>query len=141
MNMRYQRPIKNREVKIPFSPGVHEAIITGVIMKKSKKDTDMFVIILENAGGDESGVFCLTFGTDFTDTTLTFLIASIEDNGVEIPSIDFGYNKETANFLKNKKVYIKVEESLFDGELRSSVKTFLSQEELDTILDAEEENE
>lgn len=139
--MKYQRPIKNREVKIPFSPGVHEAIITGVIMKKSKSDKDMFVIILENAGGDESGVFCLTFGTAFTDTTLTFLIASVEDNGVEIPPIDFGYNRETADFLKNKKVYIKVEESLYNDELRSSVKTFLSQEELDTILDAEEENE
>ncbi len=136
--LKYERPIKNREVKLPFLPGVHEAVIQRVSMKKSKSEKDMFVIILENPGGNESGVFCLTFDTDFTDTNLSFLIASIEDNGVEIPSLDFGYNKETASFLKNKKVYIKVEESHYNGEIKPAIKTFLSQEELDTILDSEE---
>lgn len=134
--MKYQKPKANREEKIPFSPGIHEAKIEKVIMKKSKKDADMFMIFVSGPKG-ESTLFFLTFGNDFTEENLGYILSSIEDNGVEIPDIDYNYNHQTAEFLSGKDVYIKVKESEYNGELQFSIDRFLSQTEYDTILDLE----
>ena len=47
---------------------------------------------------NEKGVYFLTFGNDYTEDNLRYILVSIQDNGVEIPDVDFGYNRETLNF-------------------------------------------
>lgn len=135
--MKYKKPDKNREEKIPFAPGIHEAVIEKVVMQKSKKGADMFMIFVSGTKGESSLSF-LTFGNDFAEENLGYILSSIEDNGYEIPDIDFDYNKETAAFLTGKEVYIKVKESEYNGEIQYSIDRFLSQEEYDTIIDTEE---
>lgn len=134
--MRYKKPDRNREEKIPFAPGIHEAVIEKVVMQKSKKGADMFMIFVKGSRGESSLSF-LTFGNDFTEESLGYILSSIEDNGCVIPDIDFDYNKETADFLTDKEVYIKVKEGEYNGEIQYSIDRFLSQEEYDTIIDTE----
>lgn len=137
--MKYQKPTKNREEKISFSPGIHEAVIEKVIMNKSKKSgDDMFMIFVAGNNG-ESGLFFLTFDNDFTEENLGYILSSIEDNGCEIPDIDYDYNKETAEFLTGKDVYIKVKQTEYQGRTQYSIDSFLSQEEFDTIVDSEDD--
>lgn len=135
--MRYKKPDKNREEKIPFAPGIHEARIEKVVMQKSRKGADMFMIFVTGSK-DESCLSFLTFGNDFAEENLGYILSSIEDNGFDIPDIDFDYNKETAAFLTGKEVYIKVKEGEYNGEIQYSIDRFLSQEEYDTIIDTEE---
>lgn len=134
--MKYKKPEKNREEKIPFTPGIHEAKIEKVIMQKSKKGADMFMMFVSGSK-DESSLYFLTFGNDFAEENLGYILSSIEDNDCEIPDIDYDYNKETADFLTDKEVYIKVKESEYKGEVQFSIDKFLSQEEYDTIIDSE----
>lgn len=135
--MRYKKPERNREEKIPFTPGIHEAVIEKVVMQRSKKGADMFMIFVAGSN-EESSLSFLTFGNDFTEESLGYILSSIEDNGCEIPDLDFDYNEQTANFLAGKEVYIKIKESEYNGEIQYSVESFLSQEEYDTILDQED---
>ena len=131
--MKYKKPDKNREEKTPFAPGIHEAVIEKVVMQKSKKGADMFMIFVSGTKGESSLSFL-----DFAEENLGYILSSIEDNGYEIPDIDFDYNKETAGFLTGKEVYIKVKEGEYNGEIQYSIDRFLSQEEYDTIIDIEE---
>ena len=65
----------------------------------------------------KKGFIFLTFGNDYTEDNLRYILVSIQDNGVEIPDVDFGYNRETFEFLKGKDVYIQVEEQEYKGKL------------------------
>lgn len=121
--MRYTKPEKNREEKIPFAPGIHEAKIEKVVMQKSKKGKDMFMIFVVGSKGESSLSF-LTFGNDFTEESLGYILSSIEDNGCDIPDIDFDYNKVTADFLTDKEVYVKIKESEYNGEIQYSIESF-----------------
>lgn len=134
--MKYRKPEKNREERIEFPVGIHEGVIEKVVMRKSAKDADMFMLFVAG-DNNESGVSFLTFGNDFAEENLGYILSSIEDNGFEIPDLDFGYNQETVNFLTDKPVYIKVEQKLYKGNLQNSIDRFLSQAEYDTILDTE----
>ena len=100
----------------------------------------MFTIYLEGAN-EERGVFYLTFGNEYTDENLSFLIASIEDNGVDIPDLDFGFNKETFLFLHNKDVFINVEIKPFNGENKEAVTQFLTLDEFENSIPLEKADE
>ena len=97
----------------------------------------MFVLSIIGKN-EEKGAFYLTFGNDYTEDNLRYLLASIQDNGVEIPDVDFGYNRETFDFLKNKEVYIKVEEQEYKGKVRHAVTNFLTLEEFEENDEYEE---
>lgn len=131
--MAYKRPTGNRNEKKDFSIGVHEAEIKFVKMKQSSKGNDMFLMLLKGTSG-ETAFFNLTFGNDFTEENRNYLLASIEDHGVDIPNLAFDYSQETADFLKGKMVYILVEEKEFKGELQHTVTTFFTQEEYEDYV-------
>lgn len=89
----------------------------------------MLVLLLEGENG-ETGFYNLVFN-EFVDDNLNLLLTSIDDNGEDIPDLAFGYNTETAVFLRGKAVYIKVAMERYQGERRPAIKTFLNQEEFD----------
>ena len=89
----------------------------------------MFVLTVTGEN-EENGVYFLTFGTEYTEANLSYILASIQDNGVDIPEeIDFGFNKDTFYFLKNKDVYIRVEEQEYNGKKRQAIVDFLTVDE------------
>lgn len=128
--MNYVRPTKRSTGPQPFSVGTHSAKIVKIIRKQTKTKKDMFMIFLEGSA-KESGVYFLTFGFDNTQENMNFLLASIEDNGAEIPNIQFGYNPETFHFLTGKDVYIEVEEKEYKGEVKPAVIAFLTLDEFE----------
>ena len=131
--MKYERPIERSNGPKQFDVGTHAAIITRVVnLYTKKKKQPMFMIHLEGAN-KESGVAFLIFGNDYTKETLSFILASIEDNGVDIPDISYGYNVETAAFLTGKDVYIEVIEREEKGEIKRSVDKFLTMNEFEEI--------
>lgn len=89
----------------------------------------MFLLSLGKS--NEKGVYFLTFGNDYTEDNLRYILVSIQDNGVEIPDVDFGYNRETFEFLKGKDVYIQVEEQEYKGKVKHAVTNFLTQDEFE----------
>ncbi|MFG5498795.1 type III secretion system protein PrgE, partial [Enterococcus faecalis] len=108
----------------------HAAVIEKVQKKRSQKGNDMFLLSLLGKS-NEKGVYFLTFGNDYTEDNLRYILASIQDNGVEIPDVDFGYNRETFEFLKGKDVYIQVEEQEYKGKVKHAVTNFLTQDEFE----------
>ncbi|MGO2697691.1 MAG: type III secretion system protein PrgE, partial [Enterococcus faecalis] len=110
--------------------GTHAAVIEKVQKKRSQKGNDMFLLSLLGKS-NEKGVYFLTFGNDYTEDNLRYILASIQDNGVEIPDVDFGYNRETFEFLKGKDVYIQVEEQEYKGKVKHAVINFLTQDEFE----------
>ena len=126
--MKYERPLK-RESQIK-ELGTHAAVIEKVQKKRSQKGNDMFLLSLLGKS-NEKGVYFLTFGNDYTEDNLRYILASIQDNGVEIPDVDFGYNRETFEFLKGKDVYIQVEEQEYKGKVKHAVTNFLTQDEFE----------
>lgn len=128
--MKYQRPIVREQGPEKFTPGTYAATITKIINKPSKSGAEMFTFILTGKE-DQQGRSFLTFGNDFTDRTLSFMIASIEDNGVEIPDIEFGWNQATLNFLMNKDVFIRVEDGMYQGQPQTKITEFLTLEEFE----------
>lgn len=58
--------------------------------------------MLVTGENEEEATHYLVFGNSYTESNVNFLLASIEDNGVDIPDIDFGFNPETLNFFKRK---------------------------------------
>lgn len=138
--MAYKRPTGNRNEKKDFSIGVHEAEIKFVKMKQSTKGNDMFSMLIKGSS-DETAFFNLTFGNDFTEESMNYLIASIEDHGVEIPDLDFDYSQETVDFLKGKSVYILVEEKEYNGQMQNQITAFFTQQEYEAYFDDESEME
>ncbi|MGX7203079.1 type III secretion system protein PrgE [Enterococcus plantarum] len=128
--MKYQRPTERRNGFKQFAVGTHAATITKVQNKQAKSGSDMFILFLEGKN-EEQGRFSLTFGNDFTQDNMNFLLASIEDNGVEIPDLTFGYNPDTLKFLTRKDVYIRVEEGSYQGQPQVQIKEFLTLEEFE----------
>ncbi|HDV6603427.1 TPA: type III secretion system protein PrgE, partial [Enterococcus faecalis] len=106
------------------------AVIEKVQKKRSQKGNDMFLLSLLGKS-NEKGVYFLTFGNDYTEDNLRYILVSIQDNGVEIPDVDFGYNRETFEFLKGKDVYIQVEEQEYKGKVKHAVTNFLTQDEFE----------
>ena len=120
-----------------FEAGVHIAKITKVEAGKSRTNKDMFKFTLEGPNG-ESTIANLLFGESWTESNLQRILASIEDNGQQIAPIDYGYNRETVQFLTNHKVFIRMKERTGtytdrNGEVRNSTgtehKAFLTHEE------------
>lgn len=120
-----------------FEEGVHIAKITKVEAGKSRTNKDMFKFTLEGPNG-ESTIANLLFGESWTESNLQRILASIEDNGQQIAPIDYGYNRETVQFLTNHKVFIRMKERTGtytdrNGEVRNSTgtehKAFLTHEE------------
>ena len=92
-----------------FEAGVHIAVISKVVAGKSSTNKDMFKFTINGPNG-ESTMSNLLFGEDWTESNLQRILASIEDNGQVIAPLDYGYNRETVQFLTNKKVFIKMKE-------------------------------
>ncbi len=120
-----------------FEEGVHIAKITKVEAGKSRTNKEMFKFTLEGPNG-ESTIANLLFGESWTESNLQRILASIEDNGQQIAPIDYGYNRETVQFLTNHKVFIRMKERTGtytdrNGEVRNSTgtehKAFLTHEE------------
>lgn len=120
-----------------FEPGANNAVISSVTGKKAKTGKSMFEINLSGSNG-ESGTMRLVFGTDYTDSNLTRILASIEDNNQPIPAIDFGYTKETMQFLNGKRVFVMAKErtgtytdknGVEKQSTGTEIKYFLSKEE------------
>lgn len=128
--MKYTRQNVRTEGYKKFEVGTHAATIKKVIKKLSNKGSKMFVLSLEGKN-EEKGSNYLVFDNDYTEGALNFLLSSIEDNGTEIPEIDFGYNKETFEFLDNKEVYIEVEEKMFNGKMQPQIVKFLTLDEFE----------
>ncbi|MDA2881901.1 hypothetical protein PEG85_13140 [Lactococcus cremoris] len=134
MGFSYKRPVGERNTYKNFEIGVHPALIKKVKLDKTKADKPKFTIIVNGKDG-ESGLYNLIFGNDYTEKNFNYILASIEDNGTEIPDIDFDYNLETATFLTGKNVYIKVELSDWNGELVPTITEFLNEEEFEAVDD------
>ncbi|MEG1504683.1 MAG: single-stranded DNA-binding protein [Enterococcus sp.] len=124
----------------PFSEGVHNAVVSNVINKKSKSGKDMFEFSLEGTNG-ETGNYWLTFGLEWSEASLNRVLASVEDNNQQIAPIDYGYNQGTLDFLKGKRVFIQAKDKTGtyidrNGEEKQSVgtdiKNFLTKEEFFT---------
>ena len=114
--------------KVQYFPvGKYQAKISNVQMTESKNENKMFKITVSSLY--YQGFYYLTFDTAYTEDNLNYILMSIEDNGEEIPDIDFGYTYETAQFLEGKSVYIEVEEEVFQKRKRTKVSTFLSLDE------------
>jgi hypothetical protein len=138
--MKYQRPNNTRKEYTEFEAGKHQAIIQKVTMTKTKKGNDMFRLRIAGKNG-ESGFYNLVFDTEFVEENLGFILASIEDNGEDIPDLDFDYNSETANFLEKKEVYISVAEEEYQGKIRGKIKAFLVEETFEDEEDYPYEDE
>lgn len=134
--MNYHRPVKREISEKNFNVGTHAATISKIKATKSRKGADMFMMFLMGKNG-EKGVYFLTFGNDFTQNNLNFILASIEDNGVDIPDMMFGYNPHTTDFMVGKNVYISVEDQFYNGETKPSVTVFLSQHEFENSAEEE----
>lgn len=130
MGFSYKRPVGERNTYKNFEVGVYPAAIKKVKLAKTKADKPKFTIIV-NGKNEESGLYNLVFGNEFTEKNFNYLLASIEDNGTEIPDIDFDYNEETVKFLTGKNVYIRVELSDWNGELVPTITEFLNEEEFE----------
>lgn len=129
--MEYRRPLTRRAINRYFDDGVHQVTIKIVEKRKSKKKKlNMFELTLEGAKGEEISYF-LTFDTGYTEKYLNYILASIEANGVEIPGIRFGFNRQTDEFLTGKKVYINVDTTKYKGTKKPFVSAFLSKEEFE----------
>lgn len=124
--------VKKKEHKM-FAEGVHEGTIKFVKLTKSSSDSDMMSLLVEGKEG-EGAFYNLTFSPDNIEASedfMNYILSSIEDNGVEIPDLDFGYNKETVQFLKGKAVYIRIKQTTFKGKVDGKIDAFLNQEEFD----------
>ena len=119
--MKYERPLKRESQIKEFELGTHAAVIEKVQKKRSQKGNDMFLLSLLGKS-NEKGVYFLTFGNDYTEDNLRYILASIQDNG---------YNRETFEFLKGKDVYIQVEEQEYKGKVKHAVTNFLTQDEFE----------
>ncbi|WP_107196892.1 type III secretion system protein PrgE [Megasphaera stantonii] len=127
--MKYERPQERGNQVNEFSTGTHTGQISKVVKTRSKKGNDMFVLTVTGEN-EENGVYFLTFGTEYTEANLSYILASIQDNGVDIPDeIDFGFNKDTFYFLTNKDVYIRVEEQDYNGKKRQAIVDFIPVDE------------
>ena len=126
----YKCPTLKRGEYRNFELGRHSAVIKKVKLAKTTTVKDKFTIIVKGKEG-ESGSYNLVFGTDFSETNLNYILASIEDNGYEIPMLDFDYNEPTAKFLEGKSVYIRVGLSDWSGEKQPEITEFLNEKEFE----------
>lgn len=89
----------------------------------------------------ERAYYYLTFGTDYTEDNLQYLLTSIQDHGYDIPDLDFGYNKETVQFLEDKKIYVEIDSELDGKRKRYRVSKILTLSEYEDSYEDEEYNE
>jgi hypothetical protein len=130
--MNYTRPVrKEKKETVYFAEGAHQATIKQATLRSSKDTNRPMIRLVIEGQNEERAYYNLTFETEYTEENLGFLLASIEDNGVAIPAMDFGYTHATAEFLKNKKVYIDVVTDMYQGKARGKISTFLTIDEYD----------
>lgn len=129
--MKYTRPLQREEIKNEFSIGSHPATIKKVKNMFSKNTGAPMFRMLVTGENEEEATHYLVFGNSYTESNVNFLLASIEDNGVDIPDIDFGFNPETLNFLKGKAVYIEIKETEYKGSKQNSIDKFLNLKEFE----------
>ena len=90
---------EKKEQKI-FAEGVYEGTIKFVKLTKSSSGSDMMSLLVEGKEG-EGAFYNLTFSPDNTEASedfMNYILSSIEDNGVEIPDLDFDIIKKQFNF-------------------------------------------
>ena len=119
-----------------FQEGAQEAVIARAQLTQTNDGTrDMLKLRLTGDEG-ESGFYNITFGDELGVEQLMFTLTSIMENGFEIPEdIDWGYNTETAEFLKGKPVYVEVKNKTFKGQTRGNITRILNQEEFDAFYE------
>ncbi|WP_314354392.1 hypothetical protein [uncultured Granulicatella sp.] len=120
--------------------GKHDVTIISCEMTKSKKGSQMLKLILENNQSGR-GYYYLVFGTDYTEDYLQYLLTSVEDHGYDIPEVDFGYNKETVDFLKDKEIYVEIDSDTEGKQKRYFVSRILTLSEYDDSFDDSYEDE
>ncbi|MDR0200253.1 MAG: hypothetical protein LBI43_06730 [Streptococcaceae bacterium] len=120
-----------------FSAGVHEVKIRRAELTNAKTTgRDMISFILESQFG-ETGFYNLVFGTEKSDGYLQRILASVADNGFEVPNnFDFGYNEGTVQFLASKDVFIEVVEEEFNDAPFFRINAFLTSEEYYHAVDS-----
>ena len=70
--MKFER--KSSRQSVPYlKEGKHDVTIISCEMTKSKKDSDMFKMVLEGENG-ERAYYYLTFGTDYTEDNLQYCL-------------------------------------------------------------------
>ena len=137
--MKFER--KSSRQSVPYlKEGKHDVAIISCEMTKSKKDSDMFKMVLEGENG-ERAYYYLTFGTDYTEDNLQYLLTSIQDHGYDIPDLDFGYNKETVQFLEDKEIYIEINSELEGKQKIYRVSKILTLSEYEDSYEDEESND
>lgn len=115
----------SQENKIKFfKPGKNEGTIKSVELKQNKNKDNMFQMVIEGENG-EKGYYFLTFGNDYTEDNLNYLLTSIEDHGYSIPDMNFWFNRETADFLEEKEIYFNVEDEKINGKTMYNIKRIL----------------
>ena len=133
--MKFERK-NSRQSILYLKEGKHDVTIISCEMTKSKKDSDMFKMVLEGQNGKRA----YYFGTDYTEDNLQYLLTSIQDHGYDIPDLDFGYNKETVQFLEDKKIYVEIDSELDGKQKRYRVSKILTLSEYEDSYDDEEYN-
>jgi prgE len=137
--MKFER--KSPRDSIPFlKEGKHDVTIQKVELTKSKRDSEMLKMIFVGQNG-ERAYYYLVFGTEYTEDYLQYLLTSIEDHGYDIPDLDFGYNKETAEFLVDKEIYINITAELDGKQKRYRVSKILTLSEYENSYEDEESND
>lgn len=129
--MNYKRPTKRSVETVPFPKGKHIAKIVAAKLDLSKDKSRRMITLRLIGRLNEVAYYNLAFGTTLTEDQLGFMLASIEDNGVTIPELDYGYNEDTVGFLQGKKVYIDVVEQKYKGRVQGKIHRFLTKAEFD----------
>jgi len=127
----YKRPVQRTEETVPFPKGKHIAKIVVAKLDLSKEKNRRMITLRVTGQLNEVAYYNLPFGTTLTEDQLGFLLASIEDNGISIPELDYGYNEETIVFLKGKQVFIDIVEQKYKGKVQGKISRFLTQAEFD----------
>lgn len=118
--------------------GKHNVMIVSCEMTTSKKGSEMLKLVLEDSQSGK-GYYYLVFGTDYTEDNLQYLLTSIEDHGYDIPEMDFGYNQETVDFLKDKEIYVEITADTKGTQKRYSVSRILTLLEYDDSYEEDDD--
>lgn len=133
---KFQEKTEQRSTEyLDFAEGPHEAKIARAKLTQTKEKKPKLALLIVGEDG-ESGFFNIVFGDEFGEEQLMFVLTSIKHNGFDIPEeIDWDYNQETADFLKDKDVYIEVKNEVYQGITSGKIKRILNQDEYDSFFE------
>lgn len=137
--MKFEAKTEQRSTEYKdFPEGVHEATIARAQMTRTNDGMRNMIKLRITGENEESGFYNITFGDEMGEEQLMFVLTSIMNNGFDIPEeIDYDYNQETVDFLKNKPVYIEVKNKIYMGKTRGNITRVLNQEEFDALYEDE----